>query len=478
MAQEGRLFAAAIEATGRVDERDARRILFHLGQRHLARLRVVDQKRVVIADSSSLGPRLETGEGVDGFDEPSLRDQPIYRLFSLPVRILRRLQGRPETSRSQTSSAPLPDTAINDALAGRYGATTRISAGTDVRSVELHIAIPIRIHGDVEGAVLVSQSTSRVMNALYAVRLDVARVVLVSLVMAGAISLLLGLTIARPLARLKRRSEELLDRRGRLQGGFEPSTRRDEIGDLERALAGLTERLESHLAAAETFASELSHEFKNPLAGIRAATELALEERDERERTRILDSIRNDVNRLERLLSGAREISRIDALLEREAREPVPLAALLAGVLEAFRLQNGAGGPELRLRKPTRELWVAGSEDHLRQVFENLVANAISFSSPEASVDVTVAAHRETAVVTVEDRGPGLPGEHLDRVFHRFFSYRPNGADAREHMGLGLAIVKAIVEVYGGSVEAGNRPRGTGARFTVRLPTTEAPPMP
>ena len=476
MTQEGRLFAAAIEATGRVHAHDAQKILLHLGRRHIARLRVVDSQKVVLADSSRLGPRLDQGEDESDDDSiPSLRDTPIYRVFSLPVRLLRWFRNEPDRDDGEPQSV-LPEEALGDALSGRYGATTRITTDDGIPTVELHIAIPIRVEGSVQGAVLVSQSTTRVMNALYAVRLDVARVVLVSLVVAGAISLLLGLTIARPLTRLKRRSEMILDRRGRLQGGFEPSTRSDEIGDLERALAKLSERLETHLGAAETFASDLSHEFKNPLAGIRAATELAVEEQDPDERTRMLESIRSDVNRLERLLSGAREISRIDALLERETPDTVPLSELLDGVVEGFRLRGGDAGPPIELVTPQHGVWVAGSEDHLRQVFENLLANAVSFSPPHRPVRVSLSSTHRTATVTVEDRGPGLPEEHLERVFQRFFSYRPSSGKAREHMGLGLAIVKAIVDVYGGSVHAENRSDGDGARFTVRLPTVAPPP--
>ncbi len=204
----------------------------------------------------------------------------------------------------------------------------------------------MRIDGTVQGVVLVSQSTSRVMNALYSVRLDVARVVLVSLAVAALLSLLMGLTIARPLARLRRRADETLDRRGRLRRGFDPSKRRDEIGELERALAELTHRLEAHLQATRSLASDLSHEFKNPLAAIRAATEVALDEEDSHQRCRLLETIQTDVSRLERLLSGAREISRIDAALEEEDQEDLPLGELVEGAVEGSPDSAGrARGP-------------------------------------------------------------------------------------------------------------------------------------
>ena len=469
MGQEGRLLAAALEATGRLESTDARSILLHLGMRHIARLRVVDHDSQVIADSSALGPRREPDTPSTGTTPNSDRERPLYRVFMLPVRAARWLGGQsPEETPPPRPFDELPITAIRQALEGRYGAATLIRPTIGRDTVELHIAIPIRIDGQVAGAVLVSQSTWRVMNTLYAVRLDIARVVLISLVVAGALSLLLGLTIARPLARLRRRSEEILDRRGRLMGGFEAGNRRDEIGDLERALAELTRRLEDHLKATESLASDLSHEFKNPLASIRATTEVALDENDPEVRVQMLENIQTDVARLERLLSGAQEISRIEMQIEREDREQVPLGVLLEGIQEAFRRRRLDHGPAVTLNIPDHDVRIWASGDRLLQVFENLLANAVSFTPTDREVVVSMETLDDWAEVTISDDGPGIPPEHLDRIFSRFFSYRPGTNPGRGHMGLGLAIVKAIVEGYGGTITAENRTQG-GARFIVRL---------
>src|SRR5262249_58215521 len=92
---------------------------------------------------------------------------------------------------------------------------------------------------------------------------------------------------------------------------------------------------------------------------------------------------------------------------------------------------------------------VRASRERLAQVFDNLVANAVSFAPDGTAVDVRAGSSAGTAVVTVEDRGPGIPDSHLDRVFARYFTYRP--AEGRgDHVGLGLAIARQIVESYGG----------------------------
>jgi two-component system sensor histidine kinase ChvG len=471
MAQEGRLLAAALEARDRLDGEDARRILIQLGQRHLARLRVVDVHGTVVADSAVLGPRRDNGEQEIAIAEtPSGTETSwLYRIGSLPFRLIR---GPSE----DVSSEPDPDISddlltrpeIESALAGRYGAATRISPAPR-RSVTLHIAIPVRIEGAVEGAVLVSQSTGRILQALDAVRLDVFKVFLVSLGAAVVLSLLAATTIARPLARLRLRAGDILDRRGRLRGGFSTSTRRDEIGDLERALAELTGQLEQHLRSTEAFASDVSHEFKNPLASIRTATDMALEDVEPGERRRFLGMIQKDVARMERLLSEAREISRIDARLDDEERSIVKLDELLAALMESFRLRHTHTALHFDLALADADVAVFASADRLTQVFENLIDNAVGFSPPQGRISVALRTVGDAAEVTISDEGPGIPEEHIERVFARFFTYRPDGDPDPGHTGLGLALVRAIVEAMGGEVSAGPR-SGGGTKMVVVLP--------
>ncbi len=471
MGQEGRLLAAALEAAHDIDPEHAKRILIQLGQRHQARLRVVDETGSVLADSAILGPRREA----DPADQAAPSQPPqrtlLYRFGSLPVRLLRALGAPPPDGDGFPENQPtgqLLGPEVSAALEGRYGAATRV-LDEPTRMVILHIAIPIRIDDRVAGAVVVSQSTSRIMSALYAVRLDVFRVFLASVAVAVVLTLLMATTIARPLAKLRRRAEEILDRRGRLRGGFEPSYRSDEIGDLERALSRLTRRLEEHLQYTEAFASDVSHEFKNPLAAIRTAADMALEVNDPVDQRRFLGMIQGDVARMERLLTEAREISRVDARLDEEERDKVAVGELLAGLVESFRLRASGTGLRFKLTVADRGTLVQASPDRLTQVFENLIENAISFSPPNGTVSLAVRSMGPVVEVSVVDQGPGVPTEHMERIFTRFFSYRTQDSPEEGHTGLGLALVKAIVEGYGGAVTA-RAASGGGAEFLVTLP--------
>ncbi len=469
MGQEGRLLAAAVEAHGTVDDGFPESILVQLGQRHLARLRVVDHNGRVVADSAALGPRRDADD-----DTPRPADETrggwLYRIGSFPFRMYRSLAqpAADDLDRPVERGEPRSWPEVQDALAGRYGATTRITDG-DRRRVTLYIAIPVRTDDAVIGAVLVSQSTARILSALQAVRLDVLKVFLASLAAAIVLSLVVATTIARPLTRLQRRAEAILDRRGRLKGVFVPTRRSDEIGDLERALAELTRRLEQHLAFTESFASDVAHEFRNPLAAIRTATEMALDVDDDAQRRRFLEMIGRDVARMERLVSEAREVSRIDARLDEEERVTVAVDELLSTLIESFRLRAGDHGPQFVLALADHRVEVSASPDRLTQAFENILANAVSFSPTGGMVTVTVRRAATAAVVTVADDGPGIPQEHRERIFDRFFSYRPGGGPEDGHSGLGLSVVRAIVEGYGGSVRAEAR-HGGGTKMVVELP--------
>ncbi len=473
MVQQGRILAAALGGRGELAPEETRVVLERLERRVDARLRIVDRRGSVLADSALLGPhRNPAAAGAVG---SSAKDDPLYRIGAALYRLRGWLAqaGPGSAANERRPPPPWPETAVRAALAGRYGAVTR---GTgDGRSQTMHSAIPITGGGgEVVGAVLVSQSTWRILLALDELRLNVFRVFLASVAAAAVLTLLFAATIARPLARLRDEATALVDRRGRLRGRFQGSRRRDEIGELTRALEELTARIAGHLGSIEAFAADLSHEIKNPLAAVASATELLAEEDDPAARARFLGIVEREVARMERLLSAVREIGWIDARLDSEPAGPVALHELLPVLVESWR-GRAPRGVGIELAAGPGPVVVAGSPERLVQVFENLLDNALGFSPDGGTVRVALGARDGMGVVEVADDGPGVPQELLPRAFDRFVSYRPAPVEAAAesgrngHSGLGLAIVKAIVEGYGGRVALANRPGG-GAAAEVRLP--------
>jgi signal transduction histidine kinase/CheY-like chemotaxis protein len=478
--QQARLVAAALARDEALSEADAQALLARLDDRGDARLRVYDARGALIADTNRIRPHvaaMPAGEADGVTAERPVRGRLLYRVGVWLARArealggairsrlaFRAREGIPPREADNRTVAP----EVHRALAGGYGAATRPTPGQ--RSLTLSSAVPVRSAGDVIGAVVASQSTFRILQALYSVRLRVFEIVIAALAVAAFLSVLLSTTIVRPLVRLRRAAAVLIDPASRTDLVLPGSDRRDEIGDLARALEDMTRRLESHVRLLESFAADVSHEFRNPLASIRTAAEMLADAPEEEDRRRFLAMLTRDVDRLERLVSGVRELARIDAQLAHEPLVAVDVAALVERFVEGFRLlPRAAASIELDV-SPGGGAVVRASPERLVHVLENVLVNACSFAPAGTPVTVRVAAEEGHAALTISDRGPGIPAAHIDRVFDRFFTFRPDDARARhEHAGLGLAIARAIVEGYGGTIVAGNRPEG-GAVLTIRLP--------
>ena len=470
MIQLARMVAASIEgaeiAPDRVIATFAR-----LEDRGDSRIRVYDAQGVLVADSALVQIRAQPSSQPDAYSQvENPRRRVLYKLGAGLVRVRNRAAGairalidstRRRRAVDPTPSGVLPEVRV--ALTGRYGAASRQSAGQ--RSLTLSSAVPVRSGVQVVGAVVVSQSTFRILQALYDVRLRLFEIVLLSLAVATALTWIASSTIVNPILRLKEGAAALTSRRGGLGGVFNQVKRKDEIGDLARSLEQLAARLDAHIKLLESFAADVAHEFRNPLTAIRTAAETVADADSADERRRFLAMLGKDVDRLEKLVSGVRELASIDTQLSTAERPRVDLSDLLRTLVTR---RDPLVPPALKLQLPAKPILVLGSSDRLWQVFENLVDNAAGFSPPGLDVEITAVVQGVECVVTVADRGPGIPEAHLSRVFERFFSYRP-GSDRREHMGLGLAIAQAVVAGYGGALAVRNRPGG-GAEFEVRLP--------
>ena len=493
LVQQGRVLAAALEGSGPRLRENARQILLHMRQRHDARLRVVDARGVLLADSASIpaapappapadastpaGGSAGSADGSDSAgrapgDAPAARTAQetfLYQLASFPIRLWRKYLRPPqppaESDEYYAGAKVLSGQEIKDALAGEYGAVTRVSAGQ--QSLTLYSAIPVLDKGRIAGAVLVSQSTFRMLSDLYALRLDIFRLFLWSVITAVVLSLLISATITVPIRRLRDQAHAILDPRGRLLGGIVASRARDEVGELSRSLGELTARLQRHVRQMESFASDVSHEFKNPLASIRSAAEIANSSRDPEERRAMLSMVLEDVSRMERLLTGVREISRIDSgSVDGESNTAVDVKEIAERVVNAARRRPSGTSVTFVVEGDGATVWLPPGR--LEQVVENLVDNAAGFSPPGGVVRVWVGKADGFAVLRVRDDGPGIPPEHRERIFDRFFSFRPHEKKGA-HAGLGLSIVKAIAESHGGTVVADNLP-DRGASIEVRFP--------
>src|SRR5438128_791199 len=300
------------------------------------RIRVVNPNGRVVSDTGPLqGPE----------EEPEGGAQSNW-LYHIGAAILKKPLGwlrpitRPLTSSDAYERSPvLRGPEIQSAFVGQTGVEKRVTAAPP-RQVTLYTAIPIYRRGDVIGAVLVSQTTDDIRQNLHAVRLAVLQIFMAAVIVAMILTLLVSTTIVQPLRQLRKEAAEIADPRGRLRGRFKGSNKRDEIGDLARALERLSRRLEQHQQSTEAFASDVSHEFKNSLVSIRMATEIHVQIDTSTDRSRFLRVAESEIARMENLLSQVREITVIDAEIQKEERIEVDLKQLLQRIVEGFRLRE------------------------------------------------------------------------------------------------------------------------------------------
>ena len=368
---------------------------------------------------------------------------------------------------------------VMNALTGSRGAVVRV---TEKGELIVSVAVPIQRFRAVLGVLLLSTQAGDIDKIVHAERLAIFRVFGVAAIVTIVLSLLLASTIATPLRRLSAAAVRV--RRGARVREEIPdfSSRQDEIGNLSVALRDMTNALYDRIDAIENFAADVSHELKNPLTSLRSAVETLPLARNEESRKRLMDVIQHDVRRMDRLISDISDASRLDAELARQDGTSVDLAKLLADLVSIASQVSSRGKTvaiDLKVEKKGMGrlgFSVSGHDLRLGQVVTNLIENARSFV-PETGgrILVTLSRDRDKVRVTVEDNGPGIRAERIERVFERFYTDRPEGEDFGQNSGLGLSISRQIVEAHGGRIRAENIPASdgkdwAGARFIIELP--------
>jgi two-component system sensor histidine kinase ChvG len=342
------------------------------------------------------------------------------------------------------------------------------------------VSVPVQRFRAVLGALVLSTQGGDIDAIVAAERWAIFRVFLVAAGVTVLLSILLAGTIAEPMRRLAAAAERVRSGARHREEIPDFTSRGDEIGHLSGALRDMTRALYDRIDAIERFAADVAHELKNPLTSLRSATETLPVARTDEQRARLIRIVQDDVKRLDRLISDISAASRLDAELAREEMEPVDIAQLLTTVT---RLANDVARPgipkvTLELQDPQgKGFRLMGQDLRLGQVFNNLIDNARSFA-PAGSVVRIVGERRAKAMeVRIEDSGPGLAPDNLERIFERFYTDRPTADSFGKNSGLGLSISLQIATAHGGTIRAENIPgdrQPAGARFIVRLPAGDA----
>ncbi|WP_318011260.1 sensor histidine kinase [Mesorhizobium sp. ES1-4] len=365
------------------------------------------------------------------------------------------------------------------ALTGSPSTIVRVSEqGEQIVSV----AVPIQRFRAVLGVLMLSTEGGDIDKIVAAERKAILRVFGIAALVTAILSMLLASTIANPLRRLSAAAVRV--RRGVKSREEIPdfSDRQDEIGNLSVAVREMTNALYARIEAIESFAADVSHELKNPLTSLRSAVETLPLAKNDTSRARLMEIIQHDVKRLDRLITDISDASRLDAELAREDAGTVDLKKFVTDLIAVSReatRNKKAVEIELKVAKlpqGAKGYVVVGHDLRIGQVITNLIENARSFVPEDhGHISLSLARAGKFNILTVDDNGPGIRADNIDRIFERFYTDRPAGEAFGQNSGLGLSISRQIVEAHGGTLTAENIP-GTkpgeikGARFVVTLP--------
>ncbi len=291
--------------------------------------------------------------------------------------------------------------------------------------------------------------------------------ILAALLVVGTVAWLVAGAFGRPVGELQTAVRQLASGRleARLPAGI--TGRRDELGDLARDFNTMADQIVGLLEGRQQLMAELSHELRSPLARLQAAVALAAHRGGlgETERGRIEE----ELGRLDQVIGDVLRFSRLGSAAEIQ-RRLVRVGELLADLVRVEQIEATARGCELRLAisdNPT----VVGDPGLLRSGLENILRNAIRYSPPGTSVEVSARSADGSALIDIADRGPGVPEPYLQRIFEPYFR-APGSGGVATGTGLGLAIARRVFEAHDGRVAAAARPGG-GLVVSARLPLAD-----
>ena len=320
------------------------------------------------------------------------------------------------------------------------------------------------IRGGAEERVLhVQDSAERPLPLLYALRFQLGRLTLVITPFALLLAWWVGHRLVGPIEAL--RDQVLAKVKQRRPDPDLRAPASHETAQLADAFNTLLKRLEQRQNDNQAFVADLVHEFKNPVAAIRACGEsLGASDVTPERAQRLSRLLYESSARLDTLVTQFLELARAEAGMQSESRESLDLSELARARVQRASQDERWAGLTFALEAPAAAL-VRGVPERLETVLDNLLANAASFAKTGGRVAVAVSSQAQQVELRVSDDGPGIAAEDAPHVFERFFTTRRHDKGT----GLGLALVRAIVEAHGGSVAVTSE-LGAGATFIARLP--------
>jgi signal transduction histidine kinase len=299
---------------------------------------------------------------------------------------------------------------------------------------------------------------------------------LLGLILSVLLAGLISRSVARPIQQTAAAARAIAD------GDYDqqlPLGGPTEVRELATSFNQMARQVKASHRAQRDFVANVSHDLKTPLTSIQGFSQAILDGTvaDTAETQRAASIIHQEAGRMRRMVDDLLLLARMDAGELQLARQTVDLAQLLAGCITRMEARAHQGGVVLRLTTPPAGIPpITGDGDRLVQLFTNLLDNALKHTPAGGQVTATTELANREVVISVADTGPGIPPEHLPRVFERFYQVdRSRARSQTSGVGLGLAICKELAEAHGGRISV-ESVVGVGTRFSVYLPLADSAP--
>ena len=345
-------------------------------------------------------------------------------------------------------------------------------ASVDQQAQVLMAAHPIWSGDEITGAVIVEQSGNNATALQNRLLQNVIAVTVIVFMIVAIALMTFTWRLTRRIRKLSRASGLAISPEGRMREERDSPDQksRDEVGDLSRSITDMLSRLAHYNRYLESMPDTLAHELNNPLNVVNSSLENLGTHHPDISESKYMARAQNGVNRLGSLLASLTEAGNLEEALKTEGHERFNLNEMLSLYMEGYQESHPEFKAGFIMKLPEHQVYINGSPDHIAQMLDKLVDNAVDFSAPGQQVSISLSVWHNEVIIKVMNIGKTLPEEMQERLFDPMVSIRPTGT-VRSHLGMGLHIVRLIVDAHGGTATARNNEAENGVVFEITLPT-------
>ena len=426
---------------------------------NINQIRIYDSKKQIIADVHSL----------------DINVKPFYKVPEVQEKKLT-TDNIPDTSDLTTQQEEkLLNKIISDNL-NILGSDKVLTFSKKIKENFIVVSLSsLVLNNENKGFIVITEDSNDIQNAVIERKNFVIRTALSVAAIILIFSIFLNANIIKPIRILGRYTSSASSDHPDNKIINRINLRPDEIGNLSRSLSGMTNNLYKRIEFAERFASDLTHEIRNPLASLKAASELLPNAKDSEKKNRLLGILNDDVVRIERLITDYSNMLKGEALEAKLQLTKFDLIKLINKVAEEYQqvINNTKKNISIEINNLIKKkTFIIGFESRIQQVISNILENSISFSPEKSILKIKIERVKNDAKIIITDEGPGFNESNIGKVFERFYSNRPKEMFG-QHSGLGLNIVKNIVESHKGHIKAYNLDGSRGAAIEIDLPIAD-----